>query len=78
MEQTANLRSRIWPWSNRESAVFACTLGKIRRTRKPRKPISTIKCVAAAMLSETPGVQDGGADSADMKLMDSGGLIAGI
>jgi hypothetical protein len=30
------------------------------------------------MLSETPGVQDGGADSADMKLMDSGGLIAGI
>jgi hypothetical protein len=62
MEQTANLRSRIWPWSNRESAVFACTLGKIRRTRKPRKPrkpISTIKCVAAAMLSETPGVQDG-------------------
>jgi hypothetical protein len=78
MEQTANLRSRIWPWSNRESAVFAYTLGKIRRTRKPPKPISTIKCVAAAMLSETPGVQDGGADSADMKLMDSGGLIAGI
>jgi hypothetical protein len=30
------------------------------------------------MLSETPGVQDGGADSGDMKLMDSGGPIAGI
>jgi hypothetical protein len=44
MEQTANLRSRIWPWSNRESAVFACTLGKIRRTRKPPKPISYQVC----------------------------------
>jgi hypothetical protein len=43
-------------WPNLGSAVFACTIGKSGRTRKP---MSTTPCAYAAMLTETRGVLHG-------------------
>ena len=43
-------------WPNLGSAVFASTIGRIGRIRKP---MSTTPCACAAMLTETRGVLRG-------------------